>query len=702
MLFALNSLVTTIANLFVGFFIYLRNPKRTENQVFFLLTTTLSLWIATLYFYYSATDPQWLLFLGRINFAFPTLTVYYLFRFIYNFPDQSIKFTRVVTILIDVLAYLMTFLAAFTPFIDRNEILVGTQRIVDYGPMYNLWLIYFAGLPIFALVLLFVKLRKAKGISKSQLSYLLAGTSLAYFFGLTTNVILPYLFGIYSLQPMGPLGTLFLTGLTAYAIIRHKFLDITAIVARAVSYTLVLAIVVILEVGILWLGTMILPSNIDRTLIAFAGSILLVMTYSSLRSAIAQLTDNLFFQGRYDPEDLLKTLTSIMVKEVEIGKLSKELLIVLTQEMRLNNAAIVILKDQGVRSIEFVGYQNKIPFSDSLLSWLLHLDHHTLIFEELNSESDKESFRSNNLSVIIPLAIGVEKIGYLLLGPKSSGDLYSAGDLEVLEIFAPQAAIAIKNAESYREIQEFNATLTGKVAERTRQLEESQSAQLKLKDEFVFIATHDLATPVTAISGFSSMISARKEKISPDLKTDLAAIDEASNRLKVLVNDLLQVARSDSGTIKVELTKVDAALIIEAAVREVAPLAKEKNVQISLNLSKDNTIQADAKKLAEIVENLISNGVKYNRAGGSLTITTYGKDQRLIIEFKDTGLGIDTKEQPKVFTKFFRSEEAEVRSRPGTGLGLFVVRMLTQKLGGQVSFKSKEGEGTTFWLEFSK
>jgi len=238
--------------------------------------------------------------------------------------------------------------------------------------------------------------------------------------------------------------------------------------------------------------------------------------------------------------------------------------------------------------------------------------------------------------------------------------------------------------------------------DRTHELEEAQAVQLKLKDEFVFIATHDLATPVTAISWVTQMISARSENISDQLKKDLMIISDASDRLKVLVNDLLQVARSESGTVKIDLVDVDARKIIETAVQEVGPLAADKKINIAINLAPNNTIKADPNKLSEVFENILSNGVKYNKEGGSLSISSHPQDDGVVFEFKDTGLGIPEAEIAKVFTKFFRSEKPEVRAHPGTGLGLFVVRMLTEKMGGKISFESIEDKGTTFSIFFKR
>jgi hypothetical protein len=118
----------------------------------------------------------------------------------------------------------------------------------------------------------------------------------------------------------------------AYAILKHKLLDIRTVIARAVSYTALLSLIVLLEVAIFWVGTQILPLNIDRSLIALTGSILIVMSYSSIRSVITDITERIFFQGRYDQEDLLKSFTSIMVSEMDsvLDKTSQN-----DQEMKL-------------------------------------------------------------------------------------------------------------------------------------------------------------------------------------------------------------------------------------------------------------------------------------------------------------------------------------------------------------------------------
>lgn len=686
----------------LGLVIWHNNPSSWTNRLFTLSAISIIFWSIIMYLSVNTPSLEWTLFYIRLSMLAGTIMAisFLLLSSSFPYPTLGIKQPYLSLLLI---AGVITSIVAMSPYMFTHLVVEGSN--IEPSPGWGIvtFMLTSLGSNIATFIVLIRKFIKSQGLIKEQLKFVVVGTLVMFALLISGNFFAVIVLKTSSFIFLAPLFTLTFLGSVAYAILRHKMLDIRALVARTVSYTILLSIVVVLEAILVYLGTRLLPTSIDRSFIAVAGSVLIVMGYSQLSASITHLTEKIFFQGRYDTEDLLKSLITIMVSEVKIDVLTHKLLTTLTVGMRVSSAAFVILKDQAVRSIEMVGFaKDKLPFSASELEWLLHVSDEPLIFEELTKDSDKEYFRNNSLSVIIPLSIKDERVGYLLLGPKSSGEIYLPRDYELLGIFAPQAAIAIKNAESYREIQEFNATLSGKVAERTRQLEESQAAELKLKDEFVFIATHDLATPVTSIAGFSAIIKKRGDKLPPALRADLDAIGEASNRLKVLVNDLLQVARSDSGTIKVDLVKVDLGEILTAAVKQAQPMAAEKQVTVKLNLAADNTIQADPKKLAEIVENLISNGIKYNKEGGSLTITTTTKDNHLVAEFSDTGLGIDAKEQAKVFTKFFRSEEAVIRQRPGTGLGLFVVRMLTEKMGGKISFKSVEGQGTTFWLEFSK
>lgn len=286
-----------------------------------------------------------------------------------------------------------------------------------------------------------------------------------------------------------------------------------------------------------------------------------------------------------------------------------------------------------------------------------------------------QQIMSTKSTIIYPIYVEDKPLGVFVASSNKTIAEITEYEKDIISAFVDGAGIALQNSQLFSSLRELN----------------------KMKDEFVFIATHDLKTPVTAIDGYISLIEKEKPAFPEDIKENFESVKEASERLKQLVNDLLQVARGESGTIKVEVSKVDVKEIIEKIIKEVTPAALIKNVKINSQLDQDNKfITGDETKLPEIMENLLSNAIKFNRSGGEVTIITKKNNSMLEISVIDTGFGIPKAEESKVFEKFFKYRGDTTRDVPGTGLGLFVVKMLIEKMNGTISFTSVENKGTTF------
>lgn len=220
----------------------------------------------------------------------------------------------------------------------------------------------------------------------------------------------------------------------------------------------------------------------------------------------------------------------------------------------------------------------------------------------------------------------------------------------------------------------------------------------ELRNEFVFIAAHELRTPVTAIKGYLSMIfEDTAANLTDSVKQSLQTVARANDRLVQLVNDILEIARSEAGRLKIEVFAVDIRESIRVILEEVAPLATEKkltiNYQPSANLP---LVLADTARLKEIIMNFVSNAIKYNREGGSVIITHEVTSDKIITHVADTGYGLTSEDQKHMFEKFFRSEAEEFKKIQGTGLGLFITKELVEKMGGEVWVSSEKGHGSTF------
>lgn len=219
----------------------------------------------------------------------------------------------------------------------------------------------------------------------------------------------------------------------------------------------------------------------------------------------------------------------------------------------------------------------------------------------------------------------------------------------------------------------------------------------ELKNEFVFVAAHELRTPVTAIKGFLSMVrEGDAGAISDTLNEYLDPIWTANERLVGLINNLLEIARSEAGKIKIEVAPGNIADAIRAILEEVHPLAKEKRISVFYEEKAPPPVLMDAARAKEVIMNFVSNAIKYNKEGGFVKVYHEVKDGIVVTHVEDNGFGMNAEDQKQLFQKFFRSEEKDVQEMQGTGLGLFITKELVEKMGGTIGVKSEKGKGSTF------
>ena len=218
------------------------------------------------------------------------------------------------------------------------------------------------------------------------------------------------------------------------------------------------------------------------------------------------------------------------------------------------------------------------------------------------------------------------------------------------------------------------------------------------KSEFLSSMSHELRTPMNAILGFSQLL-AYDETLSDDHQDNINEILKAGEHLLTLINEVLDLAKVESGKIELSLEPVALLEVAEECLSLVSSLAETRNITLRDDLGAGLTVKADRTRLKQVLLNLLSNAIKYNRKGGRVTLNASSQSSdRLRIEVTDTGQGIDLARQAELFQPFHRLD-AETSGIEGTGIGLTITRRITELMGGSVGVDSEPGVGSTFWIE---
>ncbi len=228
-------------------------------------------------------------------------------------------------------------------------------------------------------------------------------------------------------------------------------------------------------------------------------------------------------------------------------------------------------------------------------------------------------------------------------------------------------------------------------------IKSAQAALVEKDKEFINVATHELRSPMTSIIGNLSMvIEDGMGQVDDDARKMIEQAYMGTKRLRDLVNDMLDVARLEAGHTEFKPEPVDISAIGKAVVEMNAVPAEQAGVTLVYAPATIPNVLADKNRVQIVLTNFVSNAIKYNKKGGSVTVSHAIVGDSLVTSVADTGLGIPEDQQPHIFEKFFRVQHADRSNVPGTGLGMYITKQCVEAMGGKVSFTSVHGQGTTF------
>ena len=263
---------------------------------------------------------------------------------------------------------------------------------------------------------------------------------------------------------------------------------------------------------------------------------------------------------------------------------------------------------------------------------------------------------------------------------------YKIKDLELSNVFKIQLK-ALKNAvqetnDAYRTIKSQNKKIV---------------AADKVKNEFLASVSHELRTPLNAIIGFSDILTSLVYGDLNDKQvTYVKDIQIAGIQLLGMVNEILDISKIEANAIKLVKRYFEVSRPVIETCNILMPLIKNKNINLSYHIDKDIDIFADYQKIQQVLYNLLSNAIKYTPDKGSIVITVTNTAKKVRFSIKDSGIGIDKKDQKRIFGKFVQLEDAFYKKETSTGLGLTITKQLVEMHKGTIKIISEKGKGAEF------
>ena len=285
-------------------------------------------------------------------------------------------------------------------------------------------------------------------------------------------------------------------------------------------------------------------------------------------------------------------------------------------------------------------------------------------------------------TLMLPLLAGDKPVGVFFLDSRTSG-AYTERDLELVDPVAQQLALAIENAQLFREIEE-----------KGRQVEIANQH----KSAFLANVSHELRTPLNAVIGCSEMLAARYfGELTSKQAEYVNDIRTSGKHLLALINDILDLSKIEAGRMELEAGVFDLCAALDNAATLVRERAQRGGIELQVQTDPVlSTFRGDERKLKQVVLNLLSNAVKFTQPGGSVRVTAEALDGSAKIAVSDTGVGIAPEDQETIFEAFRQVGSDVTRKREGTGLGLALARRSVELHGGTIGVQSAPGKGSTF------
>ncbi len=397
---------------------------------------------------------------------------------------------------------------------------------------------------------------------------------------------------------------------------------------------------------------------------------------------------------------------------LQLSKILNTLIEMSSKEIKYNTTAIILIKKDrlyiqagsGLNKKEMLSYNAGI--GEGVCGKVAETGEPLIINDVSKCPFYIEKVSKTKSELAVPIKYGRTVIGVFNFESHKL-NAFDDDDLLFVSTLAEQAAIAIKNAELYKEIADFNKILEKRINHATKNLQDANKELLrlnKIKSDFVSTVSHEFRTPLTSIKGYVSLVlDGATGSLNGQQKEFLGIVNKENERLTNLISDMLDLQKIESGKMPYNFKDFDTYSFIEAYKPEIPQLEKRNNAKITITVAKNIPIlYADEDKVKQVLTNLVTNALKFSAPKPIIKVEIKNEKDYIQMDVADNGIGIAERDMPKLFHQFQQIDSGSTRKVGGTGLGLAICKKIIETHGGEMGVMSKVGKGSTFSFTLPK
>ncbi len=404
----------------------------------------------------------------------------------------------------------------------------------------------------------------------------------------------------------------------------------------------------------------------------------------------------------------ISQIANVINSSLEAGRLYESLVVEIKRLIDFDFASLALLDEQGdtfeIRQLwpesKAIGKETgHLDDTASCAAWVARERQRLMVadFERKDVRFNRDEFSLETRSCLcVPLYATGRIIGTLNLGAERP-EAFRRHDAAVLEQVAPHVAVAIRNANLLENLQASLEDVT-LAREKLHSANEELKSLDEMKTNLLSNVSHELRTPLVAVMGYTDMIYNEKAGSISDTQKEYLAISLRNiEKLVTLIENLLDFSRIHRGAETIVFEAFDLVECVKASIQTMKPVADSRAVELRLNAPDEPLlVEGDKGKIGQVFNNLLSNGVKFNRKGGNVIVTLRPGTEEVEVTVSDTGIGIPPDAVDKVFTRFYQYDSSSTRKYGGTGIGLSIAQDIARLHGSRIDVISEVGKGTTF------